>query len=228
VERFVVRVWVPDEPGSLATLADRVARAGGNLVGVEVLERTGGQALDELMIEVESPGHVDPLTARVASMIGARIEEIRPVAPDTEEHSLRVIETALGILSCVRPTAALGALVEAVPELFDADWCALVDDNAGRIVMETAAAPPARRLLEMANGSKVAPHSGPGTRVEVLTRPVEEVGFTLCIGRPIPFRRRESREIDMLVRVTERTCRSVRSDRIPTHWAAKGGGVFGA
>jgi hypothetical protein len=226
MERFIVRVWVRDEPGALATLADRVARADGNVIGVEVLERTGGRALDEVMIEVASSSAVDPLCGRVASMAGAQIEEVRPVAPDAEEHSLAVIETALSILSCVRPTAALSALVESVPELFDADWCALIDPKAERVVMETAAAPPARRLVDMATGDGKAGAPRSESRVEVLVRSIEEVGFTLCIGRPIPFRRRESREIDMLVRVTERTCRSVRSDRIPTHWASKGG-VFG-
>jgi hypothetical protein len=131
----------------------------------------------------------------------------------------------------VRPTAALAALMESIMELFDADWCALVDQAAERVVMKTTPAPTIPWLLEVASTNGAAPpNDRPGAAgvsgFAVLTRPVEELGLTVCVGRPIQFRRRERREIEMLVRVTDRTCRSARIDRIPTHWTTKGG-VFG-
>lgn len=221
-ERIVVRVWVPDEPGALAALASRVAGAGGNVVGLEVLERRGDAALDELLIELEGAELVDHLCGQVASAPGTTIEQVRPVPPDAAEHGLRVIDAALTILTRSRPTGALDTLVGAVRELFDADWCALVDRRAGTVLVRVGATPPVDVVLEVAAGDDGAAGrpGGVGGGLEVLTTELEEAGLTLCAGRPIPFRRRERREMEMLARVTDRTCRPARRDRVPPEWSA--------
>lgn len=218
-ERIAVRVWVPDRPGSLAQLATRIAGAGGNVIGLEVLERDSSAALDELLIEVESADVIDHLCSQVASIAGARIEEVRPVAPDAEEHGLRVADGALRILTQARPAAALSALVSVVSELFDSDWCALVSTSDGTVAHSVGSVPPHTTPAQLLGGR------GPtGTRLsEVMVTPVEEAHLNLVVGRPIPFRHRERREIEMLVSVTDRMCRSGRGDRIPREWGMRGG-----
>ena len=37
---FVVRVWLPDRPGALGLVASRIGAIGGDIVGVDVLERS--------------------------------------------------------------------------------------------------------------------------------------------------------------------------------------------
>lgn len=212
MERVALRVWVPDEPGALAELAQRVAAAGGNVVGFEVLERAGDAAVDELLVELESAVMIDGLCTKVAAMDGTRIEEVRPVGPDTAEHGLAVIEAALTVLTTARPSAALSALVELSVALFDADWCALVDPLSHSYARRLGPVPDLEHL-----GSR------PGPLSEMMSVPLEEAALTLWLGRPIPFRRRERREIEMLARVADRTFRSTRVDRIPPQWGSKGG-----
>ena len=45
---YVVRVWVPDRPGALGAIASRIGAVRGDLIGVDILERGGGRAIDEL------------------------------------------------------------------------------------------------------------------------------------------------------------------------------------
>jgi hypothetical protein len=77
--------------------------------------------------------------------------------------------------------------------------------------------PPTGALLELLAPS--APTTAPS--LEVVRRDLEDTGLTLCAARPIPFRHRELRQIEMLVRVTDRTCRPARRDRIPPEWSSR-------
>ena len=54
---YVVRVWVPDRPGALGAVASRVGAVRGDLVGVEILERGAGRAIDELVVELPRADH---------------------------------------------------------------------------------------------------------------------------------------------------------------------------
>src|SRR5258708_2115710 len=51
---FVVRVWLPDRPGALGAVASRIGSVRGDLTGIEILERGGGRAIDELIVELPS------------------------------------------------------------------------------------------------------------------------------------------------------------------------------
>src|SRR5439155_291311 len=49
---FVMRVWLPDRPGALGAVASRIGAVRGDLVGIDILERGAGRAIDELVIEL--------------------------------------------------------------------------------------------------------------------------------------------------------------------------------
>ena len=49
---IVVRVLLPDRPGALGAVASRIAAAQGDIVGVDVLERSGTVAVDEFSVDV--------------------------------------------------------------------------------------------------------------------------------------------------------------------------------
>ena len=52
---FVVRVWIPDRPGALGQVASRIGAVRGDVAGIEILERGGGRAIDEIVVELPSP-----------------------------------------------------------------------------------------------------------------------------------------------------------------------------
>jgi hypothetical protein len=221
MERFSVRIWLPDEPGMLAAVATRIASLRGNVVGLEVLERSEGIAVDELQVELPEVGLSDRLCRQLCTISGAGIEEVRAIPPDAEERGLQVISAAVSILETANASASLAALVGLTNDLFDVEWSALVDLESETSVQCVGEVPPLEWLLSFVTGSRaggpMADTSGSGVMAGELT----EAGLALCIGRTVAFRGREQRELDMLVRVADRMCRPLRGDRIPTGWGAQ-------
>jgi UTP:GlnB (protein PII) uridylyltransferase len=52
VAHVLVRVWLPDRPGALGLVASRIGSIGGDIVGIDVLERGEGVAVDEFAVEI--------------------------------------------------------------------------------------------------------------------------------------------------------------------------------
>ncbi len=42
----LIRVWLPDRPGALGLVASRIGAVDGDIVGIDVLERGDGVAVD--------------------------------------------------------------------------------------------------------------------------------------------------------------------------------------
>jgi len=222
MERVSVRIWLPDQPGMLGAVATRIAAMRGNVVGLEVLERDGGVAIDDLMVELPAAGMIDELCDQVRQIDGAGIEDVRSVAPDAEDRGLQVVAAAISILETANPTAALAALLGLSGELFEAEWTALADLRTETYVECTGDVPSLEWLAAFVLGARTAREAQtPGVTEGsgVLAEDLGEVGLTLALGRSVPFRRRERREVEMLARVTDRACRPlVHADRIPPGW----------
>jgi hypothetical protein len=220
MERLSVRIWLPDEPGMLAAVATRIAAIRGNVVGLEVLERSGGVAVDELMVELPEEGLADKLCRQLRSIDGAGIEDVRIVPLDMEERGLQVITAAVSILETANASASLAALIGLTGELFDAEWSALVDQGSETYVHCSGDVPGPAWLLAFVAGARNAPDDVATSGSGVMAGELADSGLVLCIGRAVPFRRREHRELDMLVRVADRMCRPLRGDRIPPGWGS--------
>jgi hypothetical protein len=220
MERLVVRLWLPDEPGMLAAVATRIAAIRGNVVGLEVLERSGEVAVDELVVELPEAGQSDELCRALQAIDGAGIEEVRIVPAGAEERGLQVISAALAILETANASASLAALVGLAGDLFEVEWSAVVDLHTETTIQSTGETPRLDWLLAFVAGARsAAPESG-SSGSGVMAGEMEDAGLVLCIGRTVPFRRREHREFEMLVRVTDRMCRPLRGDRIPPGWGS--------
>ena len=133
---MALRIWLPDTPGMLGTVATAIGRIDGNLTGLEVLECQGGVAVDELIVELPGPGLVDGMCAELRLVPGLGIEEVRPLDDGAEEHGLAVLGAAASLVGEFEHGRVHATLVTAVADLFDARWVALVDpvegDRAGR------------------------------------------------------------------------------------------------
>src|SRR5687767_13200202 len=56
---YVVRLWLPDRPGALGQVASRIGAVRGDVVGIEILERGAGRAIDELVVRLPDDGLVE-------------------------------------------------------------------------------------------------------------------------------------------------------------------------
>jgi ACT domain len=218
--RIAVRLWLPDRPGRLAAVTQGIAEAGGNVLGLEVVERSDGVAVDELMVEVASADGIDDLCRAIQAIDGAGVEEARQVPADSEERGLQVISAAITILETANPTATLSALSGLVGELFDAGWTALVDLGAKVCVESAGETPPIDWLIAFCQGAGAV--EGRTTGSGVMAGTLADANLAICVGRAFAFRRREQRELDMLSRVADRMCRPLRADRIPQSWTSAG------
>src|SRR5262252_6900189 len=91
---FVVRVWLPDRPGALGAIASRIGAVRGDLVGIDILERGGGRAIDELVVSLPDASLVDLLVHEVTQVEGVDVEEVRPALDSLRDPRLDALETA--------------------------------------------------------------------------------------------------------------------------------------
>lgn len=200
-----MRIWLPDAPGSLGAIATAIGAVGGNVVGLEVLERGAGVAIDELVVELPSgDGVVDSVCRCVRTVPGAGVERVTELADATDRED-GVLAAAAGILAAATPTAALNALTGHLMSLFGLSWLALADDGLEGFTEVHGDVPPLRWVAAFAEGARSgADPANDTTGSGVFVEPVPETGLAVCGGRTTPIRRRERREIGLLVMVASR------------------------
>jgi ACT domain-containing protein len=74
---YVVRISLPDRPGALGLVASRIGAVGGDIVAINILEREGGHAVDEFVIEIGGQHLIDLLQHEIHEVDGASVLEIR-------------------------------------------------------------------------------------------------------------------------------------------------------
>src|SRR6187200_640764 len=88
---LVVRVWLPDRPGALGQVASRIGAVRGDVTGIDILERGGGRAVDELVISLPDLSDISLLVAEITQVDGVAVEDVRKVPADLPDHSLRAL-----------------------------------------------------------------------------------------------------------------------------------------
>jgi hypothetical protein len=202
-----MRIWLPDAPGVLGAVAAEIGELKANVVGLEVLEREAGVAIDELVVELpDEPGAVDAVCRAVRNVPGAGVEEVTELLTEAPDREDTVLAAASGILQAATPTAAMHALIGHLKALFDLSWLALADETLrGFTETHGEGVPSAPWVSAFAEGSRSgADPTNDTIGSGVFVEPVPETGLTVCGGRPVPIRRRERREIALLVMVAAR------------------------
>ena len=66
---YVVRVWLPDRPGALGQVASRIGAVRGDVVGIDILERGAGRAIDELAVALPDDELVPLLCQEIGRIV---------------------------------------------------------------------------------------------------------------------------------------------------------------
>jgi hypothetical protein len=201
-----MRIWLPDAPGVLGAVAAEIGAVGGNVSGLEVLERAAGVAIDEFVVELpDEPGAVDAVCKRIRTIAGAGVEEVRELVTAAQDREDTVLNAAAAILAAATPTAAMNSLSGQLMSLFDLTWLAVVDLGLQAFVEVHGEVPTIAWLTAFAQGSQSgADPSNDTTSSGVFVEAIPDTALTVCGGRPAPIRRRERHGIAMLVLVTAR------------------------
>src|SRR5487761_2380410 len=118
--RYILRVWLPDRPGALGALTSQLGAIGGDLIEIQILERIGGQAIDELKIELQDNVPVQWLMQELDGIAGLVIEDARLVGEATTETILDAVEVAAKLVAEASPTELITELAKWVMVSFTA------------------------------------------------------------------------------------------------------------
>jgi hypothetical protein len=201
-----MRIWLPDAPGILAAVAAEIGAVNGNVVGLEVLERQAGVAIDELVVELpDDPGAVEAVCKGIRNVPGAGVEDVHELASMGADREDTVLNAAAAILQAATPPAAMNAMVGRLLALFGLSWMALADADCQQFIEVHGDTPSVEWVAAFAEGARSGfDQANDTTNSGVFVEAMPETEFTVCGGRAAPIRRRERHEIATLVMVTAR------------------------
>ena len=199
----LLRVWLPDRPGALGEVASAIGLAGGDVVGIEILERGGGRAIDELVVSLPEGVDVNALVARVSAVAGADIEDVRPVDDDEHDLGMAAVELAADLAEASDRAVVLARLTHAVHTTLAADW-AVIAASGGVLSEVVGDAPSAPWLSAYLEGVRHVAGAGAGHGADdVAWAELPGAGLDVVVGRSgRPLRDRERRFLRALARVS--------------------------
>lgn len=207
---YVVRVWVPDRPGALGAVASRIGSVRGDLIGIDILERGAGLAIDELVVSLPDASLVSLLIKEISEVDGVAVEDLHEVPGEgPPDPRLAALETAALLVQEQSPEAVLRALVVHAASDFQAAWVAVTDGPGQVVHAAVGSAPPIPWLRAFVAGTRsaagVTPQAGaPGGPEDVAWAELAGGGLDLLLGRPgRPIRTRERLQLAALASIAD-------------------------
>ncbi len=119
---YVLRVELPDRPGALGAVATAIGLVDGDILAMDIVERRGGRAVDDIVVELPSGRQPDVLITAAESVRGVRVESVRPDPGVASAHREWELVEALA----ARPAQAVATLAELLPQVLRAGWAVVV------------------------------------------------------------------------------------------------------
>jgi hypothetical protein len=206
VPLYLVRVWVPDRPGALGSVASRIGAVRGDLVGIDILERGGGRAIDELVVDLPDDGLVELLISEISQVDGVDVEDLRRANDGLADPRLDALETAADLVAQERVESLLDYLARSCLGDFQSDWASIVQPDHPDHVVAVGVAPPGEWLSAFLAGSRASltPRPGESAPDDVAWAEMDTAGLVIILGRQgRPFRVRERRQLTALARIVD-------------------------
>jgi len=210
---YVLRVSLPDVPGTLGSAATALSEVGANIVSLRVIDRDGRHAFDEICVEAES---LLPEDIRKA------VERSPGVVVETIRRSARIPDP-LGALTLADRLARgegppTDVLVGGLPDALSTSWAmALEASDKGLEVLCASPDAPSPGILDApwlplvgARRLEVTDRMPPGWRLhryELAAAPLDEPTRFVMVGRPTGMRfiGNDLRQLELLTDMTVRS-----------------------
>ena len=136
---YLLRVQLPDVPGSLGRLATAIGTAGGNIDAIEIVTRGDGFAIDDVFLAADTAVMPDSIVSACQLLEGVEVLWVSRYAAGTNIFmDLEAVEAMTQ-----SPATAADTLVDLVPQVFRADWGirARREGDTMTVLHRTSAAP---------------------------------------------------------------------------------------
>ncbi|RSN33270.1 amino acid-binding protein [Amycolatopsis sp. WAC 01416] len=189
---FLIRVQLPDTPGTLGAVATALGTVGADILSVDVVERGGGVAIDDLVVEIPSGRLPDALITAAESVDGVEVDAVRAYAGVLDTHrELELVEEI-----AAKPASGLEILAEGVPRIIRAGWAVVVEhaeSGAVRLASSNAAPEtpitdlpwlPLERATILDAEEAWVPETWKELGTELAATPLGKPGKALLVARP--------------------------------------------
>ncbi|MEM9566640.1 MAG: hypothetical protein AAGA93_28725, partial [Actinomycetota bacterium] len=198
----LVRVWLPDRPGALAAVAARIGALKGDVLGLEIVERRNGLAIDELVVSIPDGVPVDLIANEVGQVDDAEVEDIRPLEDSTYDPQLDALEAAAIILGAGSREELGQALCEHVGRTVRANWACVLESD-GTVFGSWGDRPNDRWLDSFVSGSPPCDTPARMPEMDTVWLPLPVASAALIVGRDTAIRARERHRIAALARIAD-------------------------
>ncbi|MDU0478458.1 hypothetical protein QVA66_04290 [Staphylococcus chromogenes] len=193
---FLIRVVLPDTPGSLGKLADAFGEIAGNIESVDAVEKSPhGTVVDDIVVSLPSSVLPDSLITAALSVPGVEVDSIRPFSGRVDRRG-QIDMLAAVAAARHNQVAAMQQLVDTLPQSMTSGWAIVLRNEATMSrVAASAAAPeddgtsPAHVAIDSArilrpDTEAWIPHRWPLLDASLCVSPIGKTGLLLVIGRP--------------------------------------------
>jgi hypothetical protein len=217
----VVRVWLADRPGSLGQLASKIGEVGGDLVGIDILERDGARAVDELTVELPEGFSGESLADAISQLPGIEVEDLRHLVSRVPYSGRDPLDAAVLLAEAEGPTEVLDVLAQGVCAAFACDWSTVLEmgGDATVALAETGSPPSAAWLGAFVGGASAGLSVSSADTVglvgprDIAWAPLDLSDLVVVAGRDgPPFRSRERRQLHQLCRLGSARWRELTGD----------------
>ncbi|OBH18690.1 amino acid-binding protein [Mycobacterium sp. E2497] len=196
VPSYLLRIELVDRPGSLGSLAVALGSAGADILSLDVVERSSGYAIDDLVIELPPGAMPDTLITAAESLSGVRVESVRPHTGLLEAH--RELELLDHVAAAVDKSSRLQALANEAPRVLRVSWCSVLRSagdrverlavSAGAPETPAASAPwlPIDRAATLDSSGDWVPQAWRDMDTTMVAAPLGDPHMAVVLGRPGP------------------------------------------
>jgi len=150
VSAHVIRLWLPDRPGTLGRVAAAIGSVGADVTGIEILERGAGMAIDEVTIDVPDTTSVDDVVVALARVDGVAVEDVRRLDDERLDHGVMGLSV---LADFIESSGDVDVLVAGLRRLLEADWVAVVDRGRSAVIVASGEVPDPSWLVAFLAGT---------------------------------------------------------------------------